>query len=90
MAPRRTTRVTLRSWIDEVGKKAVYDALAPHEHLKVSRDMVRKWARGVARPRFARAAALVEMSRGVLTFEIIYPELRTNRSRTNANQRRDG
>jgi hypothetical protein len=58
-------------WVAEVGVARIVSALYPHPQLRVTRGAVYEWLSGHS-PAPARARALVRLSGGRLTLEVIY------------------
>lgn len=67
-------QLKIRKWVDEFGgiKKLALE-------LDVGEHQVRKWLRGEATPRPALLKQIIRLSKGELTFEVIYKE--TSRSK---------
>ena len=66
-------------WVGDFGVPQIVKALAHDPDLRVTNQAVYEWLQGHP-PRPARAMALVELSRGRLTLEVIYRHGREIRS----------
>jgi hypothetical protein len=64
------------SWVDEIGVFRIVDALGHDPDLAVTSHAVYRWLSGNCAPNPRRARALVELSGGELTLEVIYDHTR--------------
>lgn len=91
MHPRRAYRwnTPFGRWIAEVGVQAITTNLARHPELAVCPGAVYQWIKGAASPSYERSKALVELSGGELTIDMIRDHRRVVREIQSANQRQN-
>jgi len=66
-------------WVDDVGVFRIVDALGEDPSLSVTSHTVSDWLSGGCAPTPKRAIALVELSGGEITLEVIYDHPREMR-----------